>query len=53
MTWTGKPCMSSREGDTWLPEWNPEDWKQLGCEQHAPDDRNPYPYRFELLERRQ
>lgn len=41
------------EGDTWLPEWNPDDWTELSREQHAPDDRNPYPYRFELLERRQ
>lgn len=41
------------EGDTWLPEWSPDEWAEISCEQHAPDARNPYPYRFELLERRQ
>ncbi|BCO32800.1 dihydrofolate reductase [Thiohalobacter sp. COW1] len=40
------------EGDTWLPEWDPTDWVEVSREAHAPDDRNPYPYRFVQLERR-
>jgi dihydrofolate reductase len=38
------------EGDTWLPQWEPDDWVEVSREAHAPDDRNPYPYRFILLE---
>jgi dihydrofolate reductase len=41
------------EGDTWFPEWQPGQWKEVEREDHVPDDRNPYHYSFLILERRQ
>lgn len=40
------------EGDTWFPELVPADWRELERSDHAPDEQNPYPYSFVLLERR-
>lgn len=40
------------QGDAWFPELVPADWRELERSDHAPDERNPYPYSFVLLERR-
>lgn len=39
-------------GDARFPAWNPEEWREVERQQFAPDERNPYPYRFEVLERK-
>ena len=39
-------------GDALFPPWNPEEWREVERRQFAPDERNPYPYRFEVLERK-
>lgn len=38
------------EGDTWFPELDPARWQERSREDHAPDEQNPYPYSFILLE---
>jgi dihydrofolate reductase len=38
-------------GDTYMPEFDPRDWRELSCESFAADERHPYAYRFSLLER--
>ena len=39
------------DGDTYFPPFDREAW-QVACEEaHSPDARNPYPYRFVVLER--
>ncbi len=40
------------EGDTFLPEITPADWRETFREKHQPDDKNPYPYSFIELVRR-
>lgn len=37
-------------GDTYFPELDADRWQELAREQHAPDEQNPYPYSFILLE---
>lgn len=39
------------EGDTRFPDYAGYQWRVLAEEAHAPDERNPYPYRFETLMR--
>lgn len=39
------------EGDTYFPEWNPEEWEEISRSEHKPDDKNPYVYRFITLDR--
>lgn len=39
------------EGDTFFPEWNPDEWQMISEEAHAADSKNPYDYRFITLER--
>ena len=39
------------EGDTFFPEYSPSDWKLVSLEEHASDEKNAWPYRFEVLER--
>jgi dihydrofolate reductase len=34
------------EGDTWFPEINPSDWKEVSIESHTSDEKNPWPYSF-------
>lgn len=35
------------QADTFFPEFgNDEKWHLVNCEDHEPDDRNPYPYSF-------
>ncbi|WJW75894.1 type 3 dihydrofolate reductase [Thiohalobacter sp. IOR34] len=38
------------EGDTWFPELD-AGWVEVSREDHAPDEKNPWPYSFILLER--
>ncbi|MDO2948417.1 type 3 dihydrofolate reductase [Aeromonas simiae] len=39
------------EGDTRFPDYHQLSWRQVAEESHLPDERNPYAYRFETLER--
>ncbi|MCA1804849.1 MAG: type 3 dihydrofolate reductase [Xanthomonadaceae bacterium] len=38
------------EGDTRFPELDAARWRERSREQHAPDEQNPYPYSFIVLE---
>lgn len=40
------------DGDTWFPSWDEAEWREISRESHAPDERNAYPYRFVVLDRR-
>jgi dihydrofolate reductase len=33
------------EADTWFPEWQRDDWLQVGERSESTDERNPYAYR--------
>ncbi len=39
-------------GDAFFPEFDPGAWREVFSEAHAPDERNPHPYRFVILSRR-
>jgi dihydrofolate reductase len=39
------------EGDTYFPEFNWNDWRELARERHEADGKNPYAYSFITLER--
>ena len=40
------------EGDTFFPEYHPEEWEETERVNHRADKENPYPYSFITLERR-
>lgn len=40
------------EGDAWFPELAAADWREVERSDQAPDEQNPHPYSFVLLERR-
>ena len=40
------------EGDTFFPEFNMQEWKEIKREDHQPDEKNLYPYSFVVLERK-
>jgi dihydrofolate reductase len=42
---------ASLEGDTWFPDWNKADWREVNSEYHHADDKNDYPYSFIVYER--
>jgi len=42
---------ASLEGDTWFPDWNKADWREISREDHLQDDKNDYPYSFIVYER--
>jgi dihydrofolate reductase len=42
----------SFEGDTWLPEFNPDQWKEKAKIDHLPDEKNAYAYSFITYEKR-
>ena len=42
---------ASLEGDTWFPDWNKADWREISREDHLADDKNDYPYSFIVYER--
>lgn len=37
------------EGDAIFPEYSQEQWREVECECHAADEKNPYAYRFYTL----
>ena len=39
------------EGDAWFPEWHDTEWREVSRADHESDERNPYAYRFSVLER--
>lgn len=39
------------EGDAWFPELPGDLWRERERSEHAPDDKNPHPYTFLVLER--
>ena len=39
------------DGDAFFPEFATEDFAQIACEEHLACDKNPYNYRFKLLQR--
>ncbi len=39
------------DGDTWFPEFDPDQWRERERIDHDPDPANPYPYSFVVLER--
>lgn len=42
---------ASLDGDTWFPDWSPQDWQLLSREDHPADDKNEFDYSFMLYER--
>ncbi|OCG06617.1 dihydrofolate reductase [Gilliamella sp. wkB178] len=40
------------QGDTYFPNYAPEQWHVIHQEDHQPDDKNPYPYQFQILHRK-
>lgn len=40
------------KGDTYFPSYQREQWQLVFEERHQPDTKNPYHYRFEILERK-
>lgn len=42
----------SPKGDTYFPDYQREQWQLVFEEVHQPDAKNPYHYRFEILERK-
>lgn len=40
------------EGDTYFPEVNPAEWKEIKRENHQADEKNTYDYSFVVLERK-
>ncbi len=41
---------SNFEGDTFFPEYEKKDWKEIQSEYHKSDDKNSYPYTFKVYE---
>ena len=39
------------DADTWFPDYSQYQWQQWAEELHEPDEKNPYHYRFETLDR--
>ena len=38
-------------GDTFMPEFDPKDWREASAETFSRDERHPYGYRYSVLER--
>jgi dihydrofolate reductase len=38
-------------GDVCMPEFAPDEWREVSSREHARDERHPYPYRHAVLER--
>jgi len=41
------------DGDTWFPEFDRKQWREIDREEHGADERNTSDYRFITLEKRQ
>ncbi|MDX8386971.1 MAG: dihydrofolate reductase [Ghiorsea sp.] len=42
---------TSFEGDAWFPEMDMSAWQRTTKQQHQPDEKNKYPYQFEIYQR--
>jgi dihydrofolate reductase len=40
------------EGDTFFPDFDPSEWREISRERHEPDEQHAYAYSFITLERR-
>lgn len=40
------------QGDTHFPDYLPEQWQVIYQEDHQADEKNSYPYQFEILQRK-
>lgn len=40
------------EGDAFFPAFDPSVWRQVSCEEHAPDERNRFGYSFRCYRHR-
>ena len=40
------------EGDTYFPHYDENDWLEVSCESHQPDEKNKYAYHFSILDRK-
>lgn len=40
------------EGDVFFPEFDRSEWREVFREEHAPDEKNKYPYTFLTLEKK-
>lgn len=38
-------------GDTYFPNWNPDEWQEIEHADYPADEKNPYPYSFVVLQR--
>lgn len=43
--------LSVEDADTWFPDYSAYQWNIIDSESHEPDEKNPYHYRFESLNR--
>jgi dihydrofolate reductase len=43
--------LSVTDADTWFPDYSSSEWQVVSDEPHEPDEKNPYHYRFETLDR--
>lgn len=43
--------LSVEDADTWFPDYSAYQWNMIDSESHEPDEKNPYHYRFESLDR--
>ncbi len=43
--------LSVEDADTWFPDYSAYQWNMIDSESHEPDEKNPYHYRFESLNR--
>lgn len=41
------------EGDAWFPQFDPQPWQEVERHDHDADEKNPFPYSFVIMERRQ
>jgi len=43
--------LSVTDADTWFPDYSSYEWQVVSDDRHEPDEKNPYHYRFETLDR--
>lgn len=44
-------ALTVNDADTWFPDYSSYQWQKIDEELHCADEKNPYDYRFETLER--
>ena len=40
------------QGDTYFPDYLPEQWQVIYQQDHQADEKNSYPYQFQILQRK-